>query len=226
MDRIGLLGGTFDPIHYGHLRAAEEAYHVLSLTKVIFLPTADPPHKKRPDLSPFAYRFEMVKLATRDVPYFEVSDLEARLPRPSYSVRTLSSLRETLAAELFFILGLDAFLELETWYHYEELPKLAHLVVVTRGEGGKEAFCAKAKALFPAIREEEGLYRHPEGYTIRYLPILRLDISSTYLREAFRRGLSARFLLPEEVRLFVLAKGLYRSGAGADARGGCGKSPE
>ncbi len=226
MSGVGLFGGTFDPIHYGHLRAAEEAYHALSLKKVIFLPTAIPPHKRRPDLIPFELRLEMVRLAVKDISYFKVSDLEARLPSPSYSVRTLEALREENdGQEIFFILGLDAFLELETWYCYERLPTLAHLVVVTRGEGGQEAFLNKIRELFPVVRQEGDVFRFPGGYTLRYLPILRLDISSTYLRKLVREGGSIRFLLPERVRKFVLEKGLYRvdaSGATKD----CGKSPE
>ncbi len=211
MEKLGLFGGTFDPVHYGHLRAAEEAYHALGLKKVIFLPTADPPHKKRPDLSPFELRAKMVRLAIKGVPYFEVSDLEERLPHPSYSVRTLKALREAQKdLEIFFILGLDAFLELETWYHYQELPLLAHLVVVTRGEGGQEAFLKKVQELFPIVHQEGDIFRFPGGYTLRYLPILRLDISSTYLRKLVRKGGSIRFLLPERVRKFVLEKGLYQ----------------
>ncbi len=224
MGRIGLLGGTFDPIHYGHLRAAEEAYEALALQKVLFLPSPDPPHKRRPDLSPFGLRLEMVRLAVEGIPHFEPSDLEEKLPKPSYSVRTLTYLRKKSRDEIYFILGLDAFLELETWYQYRELPRLAHLVVVTRGEGGKEAFLRKLKELFPMVQEEGEVFRYPQGYTFRYLPMLRLDISSTYLRKLFREGRSGRFLLPEMVRRFVLEKALYQ-GDGEDARGDCGKNP-
>ena len=223
--KVGLLGGTFDPIHFGHLRAAEEAYEALGLRRVIFLPTGTPPHKHRPDLTPFALRLEMVRLATAGVPHFEVSDLEERLEKPSYTVRTLSHLRRELKEELFFILGLDAFLELETWHRFRELPTLSHLVVVTRGEGGKRAFEEKLKELFPEARAQGEAWWLPGGYSLRYLPMLRLDISSTLLREAVRRGRSIRFLTPQPVADLIAARGLYRAGGVSGARVGCGRSP-
>ncbi len=227
--RIGLLGGTFDPIHFGHLRAAEEAYQKLALDKVIFLPTAVPPHKKRPDLSPFSLRFEMVRLALSGVPYFEVSDLERRLPKPSYSVKTLEVLKEQVpGGEFFFILGFDAFLEFETWYEYQRIPTLAHLIVVTRGGGDEQAFAAKVRELFPESKQENNFWwRLPRGFSVRYLPILRLDISSTFLRKAVKNRESIRFLTPDPVRDFIFAHGLYATDfASPGAREDCDKSPE
>ncbi len=142
-------------------------------------------------------------------------------------MRTLAALRDDFPnGEFFFILGLDAFLELETWYHYEKLPSLAHLVVVTRGSGGKETFLAKLKSLFPEAEPIENGFKVPNGFTLRYLPIVRLDISSTYLRRCIKERRSIRFLTPETVEAFVREKGLYLGPGASSAKGGCGKTLE
>ncbi|NPB09712.1 MAG: nicotinate (nicotinamide) nucleotide adenylyltransferase [Thermodesulfobacteria bacterium] len=210
MKRIGILGGTYDPIHHGHLRAAEEVREDLELEEVLFIPAGQPPHKHRPDLTPFAYRFEMTRLAVEGVPGFRVSDIEGRMPGPSYSVRTLERLRAEQPAEYFFVLGLDAFLEIETWFEYWRLPRLAHLVVISRGSDGERAFREKAREVFPEVVEEGGYLRLPGAYTLRFVPVTRLEISSTNIRRAVRRGRSIRFLVPESVRRFILTHGLYR----------------
>ncbi len=210
MERVGIFGGTYDPIHLGHLRAAEEVRENLALERVLFIPAGHPPHKHRPDLTPFEKRLEMTRLAVEGVPGFWVSDLEGRLPGPSYSVRTLKKLRAEAPAEYFFVLGLDAFLEIETWYQYLVLPELAHLVVITRGEGGEEEFRKKAQEVFPHLLEEGAYFRYPRGFTLRFLPVTRLDISSTFIRQTVKAGRSIRFLVPEPVRRFILVQGLYR----------------
>jgi len=208
--KIGLLGGTFDPIHLGHLRAAEEVYERLSLDKIFFVPSGRPPHKYRPDLSPFEVRFKMVCLAIEGISHFEALDLEGRREGPSYSVVTLEILRqERRGEEIYFIMGLDAFLEIETWHSFERLPSLAHLVVVTRGPGDKKDFVDKVLRVFPLVQETKWGFIHPQGYSLRYLEITRIDISSTMIRRLVRQKHSIRFLLPEEVRAFILRQGLY-----------------
>ena len=208
--RWGIFGGTFDPIHLGHLRAAEEVYEALALEKIIFIPAGFPPHKHRPDLSPFSLRYQMVKLAIEGVPHFEVSEIEAQLKSPSYSLLTLQELGKRFpGVEFFFILGLDAFLEFETWYHYQELPRLTHLVVIPRGPGGAKEFEKKTKDLFPEARKEE-VWHIPGGKTLRFISVTRFDISATTIRELVRKNCSIRFLVPDRVRSFILENGLYR----------------
>ncbi len=210
--RWGIFGGTFDPIHLGHLRAAEEVYEALALEKIIFIPAGSPPHKHRPDLSPFPFRYQMVKLAIEGVPHFEVSEIEAKLKGPSYSLLTLQELeRRFPRVEFFFILGLDAFLEFETWYHYQELPRITHLVVIPRGPGGSGEFDIKTKALFPEAEKKEGIWLIPKGRTLRFVSVTRFDISATAIRKLVRRKCSIRFLVPDRVRSFILENDLYRS---------------
>lgn len=208
--RWGILGGTFDPIHFGHLRAAEEVYEALGLEKVLFIPAGRPPHKYRPDLSPFELRYRLVEAAIAGVPYFEVSDLEGQREEPSYSVLTLEALKELYpGVDFFFVLGLDAFLDFGLWYRYRELPRLAHLVVITRGPGGEAEFATKVKRFFPEASGEGPLWHLPGGKTIRFLPVTRFEISATKIRERIRAGASIRFLVPEVVRHLILKEQLY-----------------
>ena len=211
--RLGIFGGTYDPIHVGHLRAAEEVYEALELDKIVFIPAGHPPHKHHPDLSSFSTRYKMVSLAIQGVKHFEVSDIEKKI-RPSYSVVTLKELRRRFPrADLFFILGLDAFLEFGSWYHYEELLCLAHLVVITRGPGGLYKFNRQVKNLFPLAQENKGIWQIPGAKSLRFLSITCFDISATMIRRRVRKGLSIRFLVPEKVRLFILEHRLYHKGS-------------
>ena len=209
--RIGLFGGTFDPIHFGHLRAAEEVYEALNLEKVIFIPAGIPPHKHRPDLSPFEDRLKMVSLAIQGIGHFKVDDLEGKRKEPSYTVITLKRLRQTHPQqEFFFILGLDAFCEIDTWYEYNQLPLLAHLVVITRGEGGWERFRQKVHQAFRDFYEDKEKFIFPKGYSLSYLETTRMDISASLIREKIKKNLSIRFLTPEPVRHYIMTNKLYR----------------
>ncbi|AEH45553.1 nicotinate (nicotinamide) nucleotide adenylyltransferase [Thermodesulfatator indicus DSM 15286] len=209
MERVGLLGGTFDPIHLGHLRAGLEVYEKLALSKLVFIPAGTPPHKKRRPLSPFSLRYEMTKLAIKDTPYFEVSDIEGRRQGPSYSVLTLEELKTVSKYEFFFILGLDAYLEFDIWYQYQRIPELAHVVVINRGPGGQKEFFEKTRKIFPQAQEKEGIFHLPKGKSLRFLPVTRLDISSTMIREAVKTRKSIQFLVPESVREFIALHKLY-----------------
>ena len=132
--RVGIMGGTFDPVHTGHLRIAEEAREKLGLDRVLFLPAADPPHKPGGSILAFEHRWRMLELATQGNPRFRLSDLESRLPGKSYSVNSLKKLSEEYGgkAELFFLVGLDAFVEVDTWWRFRELFELARMVVLRR----------------------------------------------------------------------------------------------
>jgi nicotinate-nucleotide adenylyltransferase len=198
---IGVLGGTFDPIHFGHLKIAEEARMRLSLVKVLFIPAGRPALKTGRIMMPARHRTEMVKLAIAGKPYFELSPLEVDRPGVSYTVDTLALLQKQLGAEakIFFIAGMDSLLELPEWKEAAKLVKLCHLVVVPRTGFEKPDL----KALEASI---PGLTRR-----VIYLDIETVDISSTDIRRRVARGLSIHNLVPDEVERYIGKHKLYRS---------------
>jgi len=213
---VGLLGGTFDPIHFGHLRMAEELAEVFSLDRVLFMPSGIPPHRAHPLASP-AQRLAMTRLAVSGNPRFLVSDLETRKASPSYMVDTLSSLRRDMAAPaapLLFFMGLDAFAGLTSWHRWRELFDLAHLVVAHRpGQtlGDWEAALPQALAIELAQRrcpDAGELMSAPAG-RIRIQPMTQLDISATDLRARLAEGRSVRYLMPDAVIDFITEQQLY-----------------
>jgi nicotinate-nucleotide adenylyltransferase len=212
--RIGLFGGTFDPIHYGHLRAAEEAREAFGLQRVLFVPSAHPPHKDMGGVSRAGHRLEMVRRAVAGHPAFEVSDVECRRPGKSYAVETLRALRRLggeEGADLYTLLGSDAFLEIETWHSCAELFELSHWVVMQR----PGTACAGNKdipaALRPAFRFHRGVraYAHRSGHWLFFRRLTCLEISGTQVRRLVRAGRSVRYLVPEAVEDYIRAKGLY-----------------
>ncbi|MCL6621711.1 MAG: nicotinate-nucleotide adenylyltransferase [Syntrophobacterales bacterium] len=213
--RLGLFGGTFNPIHYGHLRAGEEVAEGLGLDAVWFVPAALPPHKAPADLTPFEVRLAMTKLAVGRHARLRVSDIEGRRPGKSYSVETLRLLRRELGpeTELFFILGLDAILEIQTWKDYREIFTLSHFVVLDRpGFPRDEMEVVLRREVHPDFRElADGRgFEHPGGGRVLWWPTTLMDISATRIRALVRAGRSIRFLLPEGVRRFILKNRLYR----------------
>lgn len=212
---IGLLGGTFDPIHYGHLRLAEEARARLGLQQVCLIPAGQPAHR-RPPRAAAAERLAMARLAVQGNAAFEVLDVEAASLQPSYTVPTLERLRARFGAvqPLVLLLGADAFLGLGSWHRWRELFDLAHLAVATR-PGHEFAAAALPAALaeeFAARRADrrELLACAPAG---RILPfsITALDISATALRDALAHGESVRYLLPDAVLDHIERNRLYQA---------------
>ena len=197
---IGILGGTFDPIHFGHLVAAEEARTRFSLDRVIFVPNGDPPHKKLYAVTPAERRYEMVVLATASNPFFEASRMEIDRPGPSYSVDTIRALRGQFGAgaALYLITGLDALIEIATWHEPGKLLELCELIAVTRP--GYEAERLRAVLTAPMLERTH------------VLDIPRVDVSSTELRERAAAGQALRYLTPEPVVRYIEARGLYRQG--------------
>ena len=198
--RIGVFGGTFDPPHIGHLALAEGARDELGLARVLFVPAADPPHKRARNKSAFTHRLEMTRLATQGHRTFAVSDVEARRPGPSYTVETLRELRRRHpAAELWLLLGEDSLRDLETWKAPGEIVTLAHLAVATRAPAaGAEA---PARSLSAAARR------------VKWLAVPVLEVSSSDLRTRARRGASLRVLVPDAVIAYARRHRLYRRGA-------------
>lgn len=200
--RLGVFGGTFDPIHLGHLVIAEEARLRLGLDRVIFVPAAVPPHKSGWELAPVEDRLEMVRLATAGHAGFGVDDLELRRPGPSYTADTLEAFacREP-GAELFCLLGSDSVLELDTWHDPPRLFRLATFVALLRPG-------------WPAERIEAWLAGRPAGPCPRLLTVRvpALEIAARDLRRRAADGESLRYLVPEPVRAHIVRRGLYQAG--------------
>ena len=215
MQRLGLFGGTFNPIHYGHLRSAEEVCEALGLDRLWFIPAAVPPHKATGEITPFAVRLKMTRLAVGDHPVMSVSDLEGRRPGRSYSIETLRQIRREVGPgwELYFILGLDAILEISSWKDYAELFTLCHFVVLDRPgyDRGRlaEVLVREVDRQFQALPGEGG-FRHPAGYRVLFQATTLMDISATAIRRLARQGRSIRYLLPEAVRGYIIKEKLYR----------------
>lgn len=211
--KLGLLGGTFNPIHLAHLRIAEAAREAAGLEQVLFIPAADPPHKPLAYNVPFKMRYEMVQEAIADHPKFSVSDIEAQLQGKSYTVETLKALHKVRPAdELHFIIGSDSFLEIGSWHRFGELFSLASLVVVTRpGSSVTEPLMQLPKEVKGQFKQDNAVcLRHDSGTTIRFVEDCTLDISSSHLRERIALGRSVRYLVPKEVENYIAQKELYR----------------
>jgi len=204
--RIGVLGGTFDPIHYGHLMLAEEARVRLQLARVLFIPAKDPPHKLGQPYSPVAGRLRMVQLAIASNPAFAISEVELTRPGPSYTVDTLAHLQQALGpeAELFFLMGLDSLASILTWRDPAGILARAQLAVAAR-----PGFCADLQALEAAL----------PGLSARthVLDMPEVGISSHDLRRRVCAGLPIRYQVPDSVEAYVREQGLYRPVAAAGA---------
>lgn len=215
MRRIGLFGGTFNPIHLGHLRSAEEIYESFNLEKVIFIPAADPPHKKKENILPAKWRVRMVKLAISHNPHFSLSLAELRRKGKSYAVETVSYFRRRFSQEahLFFILGLDAFLEINTWKNYQALFELCSFIIMTR-PGFEKNFSLQHLPVelhnsFCYDKKQKG-FIHNSGFGVFPCEITAVDISSTKIREKIEKGESIKYLLPAGVEEFIYRHKLYQ----------------
>jgi len=212
--RLGLFGGTFNPIHYGHLRSAEEVCQTLGLTRLWFIPAGQPPHKTAQGITPFEVRLEMTRLAVGDHPVMSVSDLEGQRPGRSYSIETLRQISREVepAWELYFILGLDAILEIATWKDYKDLFTLSHFVVLDRPGYDRrrlgEVLLGEVHAGFRPLKDGQG-FQHPSGHKVFLQATTLMDISGTGIREMVRHGRSIRYLLPEAVREYIITHKLY-----------------
>jgi nicotinate-nucleotide adenylyltransferase len=224
--RIGIFGGTFNPIHIAHLRAAEEVVEALDLERMIFVPSADPPHKvdiPGDRIAPAELRLEWVRLAIRDNPRFEVDAIEIERGGASYSVDTLRTIGARIAPEKpVFAIGQDAFVEIDSWREPKTLFELAHFAVITRPP---VAVVSLADWLPGCIRDvvepdATGVFAaHPEAGTwIRLIEIPALDISSSDIRIRLRGNESVRYLLPAAVHEAVEKSDAYRDFEGARRR--------
>jgi nicotinate-nucleotide adenylyltransferase len=197
--RLGILGGTFDPIHHGHLVAAEEARYQLGLDRVLFVPAGTPPHKPASPLSPIHHRLRLVELAIAARPYFALSRVDADRSGPCYTVDTLALLRAEWGPRpaFFFIVGADSLANLLDWYQPQRLLELCELAVVDR----------------PGVEVDlPGLERALPGITahVHWVQMPGLKISSHDLRARVRAGRPIAYLLPAAVEAYIQEQGLYR----------------
>ena len=206
---IGILGGTFDPIHYGHLRPAQEVLRALDLAEVRIIPAANPPHRRAP-LATAEQRLRMAELAVAEFPGLRVDDREIRRGGPSYTVLTLESLRGEFGVRpLCLLLGLDAFEGLETWHQWRRLPELAHFVVMTRpGWSLPAAGVLPAWARGRLAHATSDLTQTGAG-KIYFQTVTPQDISATRIREAIARGEAVDGLLPSAVLDYLRANRIY-----------------
>jgi nicotinate-nucleotide adenylyltransferase len=198
--RLGLFGGTFDPIHLGHLILAEQCREACRLDRVWFVVAGSPPHKQG-ERTPVAHRLEMVRIGIAGHPAFEVSDLEARRPGPPYSVETLEGVRaERPDDELFFLIGADSLLDLPSWREPAGIAQLATIVVVNRP--GIDEVDTIDQAPLPSFG--------PGAKPFVSVTIPPIGIASTDLRERLAEGRSIRYMVPRGVEAYIDAQGLYR----------------
>ncbi len=215
--KIGILGGTFNPIHYGHLAAAEEVRDRLKLDRVLFIPSFQPPHKRENDVPSAVHRMEMVRLAAAHNQFFDPSDIELKRGGRSYTIDTIEALRESYPGiDLYFITGLDSFLEIQTWNHWEQLLTLCTFVVLSR-PGYQFTDLLKIDFMLPAqdqvLKLDRGELVHVDfraGAWSVYLELIPLyDISSTDIRTRVKEGRSIKYLLPEAVETYIIKHKLY-----------------
>ncbi len=215
MSPIGILGGTFDPIHYGHLRLAQEIAGQLRLAEVRFIPSGTPPHRATP-AAPASDRLAMVRLATAGNALFTVDARESGSTTPGYTVDTLAAIRAEVgsAQSLVLMLGADAFLDLATWSRWHQLFQLAHIAVACRPGFPVDTWQSRMPQPLAAeysarlMQQPFSVHVAPAGGVV-VVPIAALDISATMIRNATRRGDSSRYLLPDDIYQYIQEHGLY-----------------
>lgn len=193
--KLGIFGGTFDPVHIGHLIVAQDAYEALGLDRVVFVPAAVPPHKRGRVTATPEQRLAMLRAATEGDPRVTTSDIELRRPGPSYTVDTLREFHERdPEGALYLLLGVDQFREFHTWHEPDEIARLARIVVLARGGADPQSM--------------------PRHYPHEWIGVTRIDISATEIRRRIAAGASVRYLVPAAVEEIIRRERLYGSGEG------------
>lgn len=211
--RVGILGGTFDPIHFGHLRAAESLRELMGLNRIRFVPARVPPHKQSGGVATAEDRYEMVRCAVRNEPHFEVSRVEIERSGPSYTVETLAEIRRRHPDEaLFFLTGSDAFRDIRTWKQWEELLDNYSFIVHARPGWGlvaaMDAVPERMRSRIVTVGAEEPPPKRV-GPTLYFAEPLTLNISATEIRRLARCGRSIHYLVPLEVEDYIRENRLY-----------------
>lgn len=219
--RIGLFGGTFDPVHYGHLRMAIEVVEHFALDACYLIPASVPPHKRHADPTPAAIRLEMTRLAVSGTDRLRVSDVEIERAGPSYSIDTVRAFQETFPEpnRLFLVMGIDAFVELHTWKSVQEILAAVPLIAVNRPhDTGPDALQPRAERYLAATfgarayryAPDEACFTSDGRQPVHLFSGTLLAISSTDIRERVADGRSIHYLLPPRVAAVIAEKGLYR----------------
>jgi nicotinate-nucleotide adenylyltransferase len=212
----GLFGGTFDPIHIGHLRCAEEMIEIFDLNRIIFVPASRPPHKLTGAITPFYHREQMIRLAIEGNPAFSFSDVENRRAGVSYSVETVEYILDTYRLEnldLYLILGQDAFHAIRTWKDWERLLLLCNFAVMTRPgyeKLGLETILTPEFASRFTYDETVKGFRGPTGRVICFSEVTFLDIASSNIRKRAKERKTINYLVPDTVRHYIFKNSLYR----------------
>ena len=209
---VVVLGGTFDPVHNGHLRSAVEVAEYLGVNRVFLIPSNIPVHRAQPDCSP-SQRLQMLKLATANESLLEIDDREYARGGQSYMVETLASIRQEIgtARSLILVMGMDAFLDLTGWYRWQSIPDLAHLLLLERpGTDFSGEMEIELRELFQSrqVSKTEDLLSDPAGRVLTAC-LRQLDISASQIRHAVREGRSIRYLVPEPVFDYIRDHGIY-----------------
>lgn len=207
--KLGIFGGTFNPIHLGHLRVAEEVRMTLGLEKIIFIPSYFPPHKDLEDNVPGDKRLEIVRIGISGNPHFGLSSFEVDSGGNSYSIRTIEHIRRTYSTTPYFIMGQDAFNDILTWFEKDRLFGLTHFAVMSRPH-------AKRPLLGEVIGEHAAHYHatkkgfiNDAGKQIVFVDVTQLDISSSTIRAMCKTGKSIRYLVPAEVEEYIREERIY-----------------
>lgn len=217
MSKIGVFGGTFNPIHYGHLRAAEEVREMLGFERVLFVPSGNPPLKTG-DLADALKRYEMVRLATAGNRSFDVLDIESVKPAKSYTVETLEVLVNRYSgSELYFMLGMDAFLDIPGWRMPEKLLSMVNFAVISRPGRKFEDLLSSPyldveRGDLKVLDDSDGefkIFRLKSLKEAALVKITPIDISSSDIRRRMQAGQSVKYLLPESVESFIISNKLY-----------------
>ncbi len=214
--KIGIFGGTFNPIHCGHLRSAEDVREAFALDRVYFVPAARPPHKSGDAITAAEHRLRMVELAVADNPFFAASSIELERAGLSYSIDTIRHFLSTMRpASLVFIVGIDAFRDLRTWKEYETIPTLCDVIVTSRS--GEES--PTLQQLLPVALKNAFWYdfsprmlRHGSGHFLTFHAINGLAIASSTIRAMIQQQRSIRYLVPPGVEAYIQCHHLYKTG--------------
>jgi len=220
--KIGIFGGTFNPIHLAHLRAAVEIREGFGLDAVYLIPSASPPHKEQADLAPAADRLAMVQAAIAGHDGLRASDIELKRRGPSYTIDTVCAFRRHLPKDawLYLVLGLDAFLEIETWKSYQDLLHIVPLIVIDRPDDKGRLQPSLNHAVSELLNQgalqgytcamDTPCFRHCEKQPIFTYKVTAMKISATRIRHQLRQHRAIDFLVPDAVRTYIDAQGLYR----------------
>ena len=209
--KVGIFGGTFDPVHNGHLRVAEEIGESFSLEKIYFVPVYIPPHKSNRKISDVEDRLAMVRLAIKGNSRFTLSDIEARRGGVSYSIDTIQVMEKKFK-ELYYLIGVDAFSEIDTWHRYKDLFYHTNFIVMVRpnhkGRSGLMMFPTGVRKHMKRL--DDGIYEHGSGRKVCLQFVTQLDISATKIRASVNGGKSIRYLVPSTVEKYIKERKLYQ----------------